>query len=612
MAKRVLVIGAGLAGLSAAIEAAALGYDVTVAESADHAGGKLSAWRDADGDSVEHGMHGWWLQYFNFFALMERAGILPDALAWAPPSTVVFEDGSRRNIAPFRRRYPTPVFLVLLMWRVGGLNLLDQLSGILPLSRFFAFSHRKDFERFDVESIHSYLSRYKATQRLHDFVLSPFSRSFAFTSTEELSTSAVMSALSFYLIGHQDDVRVKWCVGNPQELVIEPLVALAERLGVRFRFNLPIASLRVDTTSASPKVTGAHLVAAEAYGTVLVRLDDLEEDIPKLINVPGLGRAFVCLREAQVTAVSGTCTHQGGPLAWEADEACYRCPLHGARFSRVGLPLRDPATRPLSQFPVTVSGADVTLAGSTAQGDVLDADHIILATNVEGAKKILTASPHLLLVPQLRRVLNLEATEVIVARLWADKKLPRDLSSGVFVGLGLLDNFFVLSNLHEEFRNYDGCIIEVQMYVVKDYIHLPEEQLKQLISTGLQELLPELRGMVVKKCHIIKNYNVFTHFNVASNLNRPPTKSVCSGLYFAGDWMKLDHPWWMMEKAVTSGRLAASAIAQDDGLAPLPVHLPRPDEVFVRFVKAVYDGADAVCRGIGRFIGYKPIGSRKQ
>ena len=48
--KTVIVIGGGLIGLSCGKYLTDLGYSVTVVERANVLGGKVSAWRDKDGD----------------------------------------------------------------------------------------------------------------------------------------------------------------------------------------------------------------------------------------------------------------------------------------------------------------------------------------------------------------------------------------------------------------------------------------------------------------------------------------------------------------------------------------------------------------------------------
>ena len=78
--KRAVVVGGGLAGLTAAVELVQKkDFQVTVLEKQRRCGGKLASWpHPATGDFVEHGMHGWWRNYTNFFALMKRVGISCD------------------------------------------------------------------------------------------------------------------------------------------------------------------------------------------------------------------------------------------------------------------------------------------------------------------------------------------------------------------------------------------------------------------------------------------------------------------------------------------------------------------------------------------------------
>ncbi len=75
---RVLVVGAGPAGISCATELAERGVEVVVLEADGQAGGKWKGWtEDLDGEvvDVEHGVHGLWHQYVHLTDLLERAGL---------------------------------------------------------------------------------------------------------------------------------------------------------------------------------------------------------------------------------------------------------------------------------------------------------------------------------------------------------------------------------------------------------------------------------------------------------------------------------------------------------------------------------------------------------
>lgn len=70
-----VVVGGGVAGMSAAVVLAERGVRVTVLEAAKSLGGRLGAWpeRLADGtQQVEHGFHAFFRQYYNWRAILRR------------------------------------------------------------------------------------------------------------------------------------------------------------------------------------------------------------------------------------------------------------------------------------------------------------------------------------------------------------------------------------------------------------------------------------------------------------------------------------------------------------------------------------------------------------
>ncbi|MEW5851196.1 MAG: FAD-dependent oxidoreductase [Myxococcota bacterium] len=70
----VLVVGAGLGGLTAAIQLAEAGLSVTVVEASDRAGGKAGSY-DIGGKLYDHGWHGFPGWYLNTRALLDKLGV---------------------------------------------------------------------------------------------------------------------------------------------------------------------------------------------------------------------------------------------------------------------------------------------------------------------------------------------------------------------------------------------------------------------------------------------------------------------------------------------------------------------------------------------------------
>lgn len=71
---RVAIVGAGLAGLSTAVELVDAGHEVEIFEARPFVGGKVGSWVDKDGNHIEMGLHVFFGCYYNLFSLMEKVG----------------------------------------------------------------------------------------------------------------------------------------------------------------------------------------------------------------------------------------------------------------------------------------------------------------------------------------------------------------------------------------------------------------------------------------------------------------------------------------------------------------------------------------------------------
>ncbi len=74
---KVIVVGAGWAGLGATYQLTKQGYDVTLLEAGAQAGGLVAGWKTQGGKSVEAGIHGFWYPYCNIFSLVKELELDP-------------------------------------------------------------------------------------------------------------------------------------------------------------------------------------------------------------------------------------------------------------------------------------------------------------------------------------------------------------------------------------------------------------------------------------------------------------------------------------------------------------------------------------------------------
>lgn len=94
----VVVVGGGIAGLTAALALREAGLDVTLVERADHLGGRAASWTDPKtGDPVAIGPHVFVSYYPNLLRLLDRLGTR-DRIVWHRREFLTFVEGRRRYV----------------------------------------------------------------------------------------------------------------------------------------------------------------------------------------------------------------------------------------------------------------------------------------------------------------------------------------------------------------------------------------------------------------------------------------------------------------------------------------------------------------------------------
>ena len=237
MNPRVVVIGAGIGGLAAALELAATGHDVTVLERAPVPGGKMRE-LDAGGAKIDSGPTVFTMRWV-FDRLFELAGTSLDEDVDASVDAIREFAGSHDANAYARfahdsaevfetlrdtfmeRSKPSPV----------GLTFSLGLAGLPRLYRTKPFA-----------SLWSELGRYFVDPRLRQL----FARYATYCGSSPFDAPATLM-----LIAHAERAGVAYVGGGMQRLA-EALVRVAEERGVRFHFGRGARSI----AQSGPRVSG--------------------------------------------------------------------------------------------------------------------------------------------------------------------------------------------------------------------------------------------------------------------------------------------------------------------------------------------------------------------
>ena len=132
MTVRVAIVGSGLAGLSAAVDLVDAGHEVNLYEARPFMGGKVGSWVDPDGNHIEMGLHVFFFNYANLFALMRKVGAFDHLLPKDHTHLFVNQGGDLREL-DFRFPIGAPFNGLKAFFTTPQLGWIDKLRNALAL-----------------------------------------------------------------------------------------------------------------------------------------------------------------------------------------------------------------------------------------------------------------------------------------------------------------------------------------------------------------------------------------------------------------------------------------------------------------------------------------------
>ena len=263
-----VVVGGGIAGVSAAVVLAERGVRVTLLEAADQLGGRLAAWprrlSEGSGGSiqlVEHGFHGFFRQYYTWRALLRR---IDPALGFLGPL-----DGypiiSRRWPAEDFASLPglPPLNLLALLVRSPSLRLRDLRHADRVLaSALLEFDRVRTYQAFDGMTAAELLDRLALPERARAVLFEVFSHSF-FNREEDFSAAEMIMLFHYYFLGNPEGLGLDAPVDDHATCIWQPFGALLDKLGADVRLGTPARELaRAGTGWRVDGVEARHVILA--------------------------------------------------------------------------------------------------------------------------------------------------------------------------------------------------------------------------------------------------------------------------------------------------------------------------------------------------------------
>jgi len=262
---RVVVVGAGWAGLGATYHLAKQGYDVTLLEAGTYPGGLVAGWKTAQGRSVEAGIHGFWYPYRNIFGLTDELGIQPftpyTRSAQYSPAGLEVESPLFQAMSYLPSPLGTFVYTDF-----KRLPLSDRLSALPLLYAVVDFDNSDDaWQRYDRLSAHELFRQYGVSQRLYKEAFEPMLLVGLFAPGEQCSAAATLGMLYYFILAHQPDFDVRWCRGTVGEQIFRPWTQAIEAAGGRILANHRVTDVvEGDGDRVTAVVCGDEVFAADA------------------------------------------------------------------------------------------------------------------------------------------------------------------------------------------------------------------------------------------------------------------------------------------------------------------------------------------------------------
>jgi isorenieratene synthase len=259
------VVGAGLAGLTAAVTLARRGFAVTLFEKQPYLGGKLGAWPTTlpagEVQTVEHGFHAFFRHYYNLNALLDSLGAR-GSFRPIEDYTILAADGRSYRFDGIDR---TPLLNLLSLTKTGVWSWKQMLANprLTGLLAMLKYHPERTFERYDALSFQEWADRLRLPESMR-LVFGSFARAF-FSSPERMSAAELLKSFHAFFLSHDGGLVYDYPTDDFETAVLTPLRHELERHGAAIIDGKPVTRLE--------RTGGAFTVQGRPFDKLVVATD---------------------------------------------------------------------------------------------------------------------------------------------------------------------------------------------------------------------------------------------------------------------------------------------------------------------------------------------------
>ena len=270
---RVAIVGAGLAGLAAAVELADAGHEVEIFESRPFVGGKVGSWVDEDGNHIEMGLHVFFGCYYNLFGLMAKVGAIDHLLLKEHVHTFV-NRGGQTGALDFRFITGAPFNGLKAFFTTSQLSLQDKIQnaialGTSPLIRGLVDFNgaMKTIRDLDHISFADWFRQHGGSNGSLKRMWNPIAYALGFIDTENISARCMLTIFQLFAAKTEASV-LRMLEGSPHEYLHQPILDYLAERGCQVHTRRGVRQILFEDTSDATQITGLQIANGDTVETV--------------------------------------------------------------------------------------------------------------------------------------------------------------------------------------------------------------------------------------------------------------------------------------------------------------------------------------------------------
>eukprot|EP00250_Pteridium_aquilinum_P016897 c23349_g1_i1 orf=326-2140(-) len=287
---KVAIIGAGLAGMSTAVELLDQGHEVDIYDSRSFIGGKVGSFLDKDGNHIEMGLHVFFGCYNNLFRLMTKVGADDNLLVKEHIHTFVNKGGDIGAL-DFRFFTGAPLHGIKAFLTTNQLSTVDKAFNAIALATSPVVralvdpdGAMRDIRDLDKVSFSEWFMSHGGTRMSINRMWDPVAYALGFIDCDNMSARCMLTIFALFAI-KTDASLLRMLNGSPDLRLNGPISKYITDRGGRFHLKWGCREvLHSSTTDGEPYVSG--LLMSKANEKEVIKADAYVA----ACDVPGIKR----------------------------------------------------------------------------------------------------------------------------------------------------------------------------------------------------------------------------------------------------------------------------------------------------------------------------------